>query len=267
MRPGADLDEGTRGVMRRNMIEASPYELYYWPGIQGRGEFVRLALEDAAIPYIDVARDPDRGGTNALLEALRSDGPPLIPFAPPFLRAGSLLIAQTANILDFVGLHHGLVAADEPGRLAARQLQLTIADLVAEVHDTHHPISAALYYEEQRPEAERRARAFLRQRAPKYLSYFERVLRNNSAGAGRWLVGKERSYADLSMFQVLCGLGYAFPRASRRLLAQMPRLVDLKARVAERPWIAAYLASNRRLPFNEQGLFRHYPQLDAQIED
>jgi glutathione S-transferase len=231
------------------------YELYYWPSIQGRGEFVRLALEEAAAVYIDVARTAS--GAFGLME--RAANP---PFAPPFLKAGKLVIGQTANILAYLGARHGLAPKEEAGRLWANQLQLTIADLVAEVHETHHPIASALYYEQQRPAAKQRAENFRKERAPKYLDYFERVLAKNSGG-DRHLVGRRLSYADLSLFQVVAGLRYAFPRMMKRLEKKCPRLIALHDRVAARPRIKRYIASERRIPFNEQGIFRHYPELDA----
>jgi glutathione S-transferase len=233
------------------------YKLYYWPEIQGRGEFVRLALEEAGARYIDVARQ--RGGVAAMLELLESDKVKTPPFAPPFLKAGKVLIGQTANILLFLGSRHGLAPADEAGRLWTHQLQLTIADFIGEVHDTHHPIASSLYYEDQRKEARRRAVQFLKERLPKYLGYFERLLQRNR---GR-LVGKSLTYTDLSLFQIVAGLRYAFPRAMARLERRHPRLVALHDRVAARPRIAAYLASDRRIPFNQLGIFRHYKELDA----
>ena len=233
------------------------YELYYWPGIQGRGEFVRLALEDAGADYVDVARKA--GGVAAimrLLEGARTKHP---PFAPPFLKAGTRIIGQTANILLFLGPRHGLTPRGEEGRLWTHQLQLTIADLVGEVHDTHHPIASGLYYEDQRPAAKRRAADFARNRAPKFLAYFERVLERSG---GPYLNGRASTYVDLSLFQAVQGLRYAFPRAMRRLERKIPRVVALQDRVAARPRIAAYLASDRRIPFNQSGIFRHYPELD-----
>jgi glutathione S-transferase len=237
-----------------------PYELYYWPGIPGRGEFVRLVLEDAGAPYVDVARLPasKRGGVPAMMKAMKSAVPE--PFAPPFLKSGDLVISQTANILLYLGARHGLAPKDEAGRLHANQLQLTIADLVAEAHDTHHPISSSLYYEDQRREARKRAAEFLAHRVLKYLGYFERVLSHNG---GRFLVGRATSYVDLSMFQVVEGLRYAFPNAMRRAQKGTPGLVALRDAVAARLRLAEYLASDRRTPFNEDGIFRHYPELDA----
>jgi glutathione S-transferase len=237
------------------------YELYYWAGIQGRGEFVRLALEEAGAEYVDVARRP--GGEEAMVRMMHDEPGGRAPFAPPFLKAGDLVIAQTANILFYLGGHLGLAPADEAGRLWALQLQLTIADFVDEIHDTHHPIASSLYYEDQRQEAKVRADDFLKSRAPKYLGYFERVLERNPAGSDH-LLGAELTYADLSLFQIVAGLRYAFPRAMAHLGPKHPRLIALHGRVAARPRIAAYLASDRRIPFNEHGIFRHYPELDSE---
>ncbi len=237
------------------------YELYYWPTIQGRGEFVRLALEDAGAEYLDVARRP--GGMRAMMRFLEGKAPGLLPFGPPFLKAGALVIAQTANILAWLGPKLSLVPSDETSRLAAHQLQLTIADLVAEVHDTHHPIASGLYYEDQRREALRRAPLFLSERVPKFLGYFEQVLARNRRGRGNHLVGASTSYVDLSLFQIVEGLRYAFPRAMARRLRRYPRMVELHHRVAARPGIARYLASERRIPFNEDDIFRRYPELDV----
>lgn len=236
------------------------YELYYWPGIQGRGEFVRLALEEADADYVDVARG--KGGIAAMTKRMgapRQDHP---PFAPPFLRAGRVVIGQTANILLFLGDRHGLAPKDAAGRLWTQQLQLTLADLVDEAHDVHHPISSALYYAEQKKESRRRAEDFRARRIPKYLGYFEEVLERNRRGPGH-LVGARLTYADLSLFQVVAGLDYAFPRAMKRLQRRLPLVRALHDRVRERPRVARYLASPRRIPFNEYGIFRHYPELDG----
>jgi len=236
------------------------YELYYWPSIQGRGEFVRLALEEAGAEYVDIARRT--GGVAAmqrLMEDARAAQP---PFAPPFLKDGDVLIGQTANILLYLGRRHGLAPREETGRLWAHQLQLTIADVVDEAHDAHHPIASSLYYEDQKAEARRRAGDFIANRIPKYLGYFERVLERNLRGE-RHLIGRRVSYCDLSLFQLVAGLRYAFPRAMSRLEPHFVRIIALHDRIATRPRIAAYLKSARRIPFNEQGVFRHYPELDA----
>jgi glutathione S-transferase len=237
------------------------YQLYYWPQIQGRGEFVRLALEDAGATYEDVARG--RGGMRKLEALLASNRNAPIPFAPPILLAGRRAITQTAAILHFLGPRLRLIPADESARVAALQHQLTIADLVAEVHDTHHPISVELTYEDQKREAKSRAAAFVAQRLPKFLGYFERVLASNRSGKSRHLIGATNSYADLSLFQVVAGLRYAFPLAMARLEPTCDHVVALRDRVAARPRIARYLASPRRIPFNQYGIFRHYPELDV----
>jgi glutathione S-transferase len=241
---------------------STAYRLYYWPSAQGRGEFVRLALEDAGAPYVDVARMPTAkgGGVQAMMSMLKSGGPDLEPFAPPFLEHEGIVIAQTANILQFLGPRLSLVPRDERSRVHAHQLALTVADLVAEAHDAHHPITSSLYYEDQKPEAARRSAAFVRERIPKYLGYFERVL--DRAGGKRFL-GARTSYVDLEAFQIVEGLSYAFPVAMNRLAGKIPLLLALRDRVAARPRLAAYLASKRRIPFNEEGIFRHYPELDG----
>jgi glutathione S-transferase len=235
------------------------YELYYWPGIQGRGEFVRLALEEAGAEYVDVAR---RRGGMTKMQRLIDEATAHPPFAPPFLKHGEVLIAQTANILLYLGRRQGLAPRDEAGRLWAHQLQLTIADVVDEAHDVHHPIASSLYYEGQQAEARRRATDFIASRIPKYLAYFERVLERNPQG-DRHLVGRRVSYCDLSLFQLIAGLRYAFPLAMARLEPRFSRITALHGRIAARPRIAAYLKSARRLAFNEHGIFRHYTELDT----
>ncbi|MDR3453875.1 MAG: glutathione S-transferase [Rhodoferax sp.] len=248
------------------------YELYYWPTIQGRGEFVRLALEAAGADYADVARASaaEGRGVPALLRFLsghgNGEGVRCPPFAPPFLKHGKLVVGQTAAILLYLGPRLGLVGKSEAARLWTHQLQLTLADMVTEVHDTHHPIASSLYYEDQKPEALRRAADFRKTRLPKFLAWFEAVLESNPAGGARggpYLVGGRLSYADLSLFQLVQGLQYAFPAAMKRALKKAPRVVALHASVAQRPRIAAYLNSERRIAFNEDGIFRHYPELDG----
>ena len=236
------------------------YQLFYWPGIQGRGEFVRLALEEAGVAYEDIGRTD---GTHALMAAMESGDAVHMPFAPPFLKADGRLIGQTANILYFLGPRLKLAPKDEAGRVWVNQLQLTIADMVAEAHDSHHPVGTGLYYEDQKPEALRRSQEFTSERMKKFLSYFERVLASNPDGP-HYLAGSALSYADLSLFQLVEGLGYAFPKALAQLSAWLPLVMGLRERVAKRPRIAAYLRSERRLAFNESGIFRHYPELDAE---
>jgi glutathione S-transferase len=240
------------------------YELYYWPGIQGRGEFVRLALEQAGAEYRDVALVPDEegGGVPAMMKFLDGPGVTRPPFAPPFLKAGRMVIGQTANILLFLGPRLGLAPRDQSGRLWTHQLQLTLADFIVEIHDTHHPIGGGLYYEEQKPEAKRRSRDFLAHRLPKFLGYFERVIERNP-DSDKWLAGSRLTYVDLSMAQVVAGLRYAFPAASRKALRACPRLRALHDEVFTRPRIKRYVASGRRLAFNNDDIFRRYRELDG----
>jgi glutathione S-transferase len=239
------------------------YELYYWPGIQGRGEFVRLALEHAGADYRDFALIPEAkgGGVPALEKYLSGEDVARPPYAPPFLKAGRQLIGQTANILFFLGRRLDLSPRDAAGRLWTNQLQLTIMDFVAEAHDTHHPIGSGLYYEEQKREAKRRSTDFINNRLPKFLGYFERVLERNREG-GVSLVGKRLTYADLSMAQAVAGLRYAFPSASRKALRAFPRLQTLHDNVFALPRIKRYVASKRRLAFNNDDIFRRYRELD-----
>jgi glutathione S-transferase len=229
------------------------YELYYWPTIQGRGEYVRLVLEDTGAEYADVAR---RGMASMMKMMEARNGTP--PFAPPFLKAGRLVIGQTANILLYLGPRHGLAPKAEAGRLWVHQLQLTITDFVSEVHDTHHPLGPSLYYEDQRAPAKRRTDEFWKARVPKYLGYFERLLDHR----GGYVTGRGVCYADLSLFQIVEGLRYAFPRRMKAFESKIPGLVALHDRIADRPNIKAYLNSERRIGFNEDGIFRHYKALD-----
>ena len=232
------------------------YELYYWPSIQGRGEYVRLALEEAGADYADVARG-ERGMAAMMRMMEQNGGTP--PFAPPFLKAGKRVIGQTANILFYLGSRHGLAPKAEAARLWVHQLQLTVTDFVLEIHDTHHPLGPSLYYEEQRSPAKQRTGEFWKERVPKYLGYFEGLLENNG---GFYLTGRRVSYVDLSLFQIVAGLRYAFPRRMKAFERQIPGLRDLHDRVASRPNIKAYLSSDRRIAFNEDGIFRHYRELD-----
>jgi glutathione S-transferase len=235
------------------------YELYYWSSIPGRGEFVRLALEEAGVAWVDVARA--KGGEKRMMAILDDTTLAERPFAAPFLKAGKRLIGQTANILLFLGARHGLAPKSDAGRLWTHQLQLTLADLLVETHDTHHPIGGGLYYEEQKREAKRRAADFIANRLPKFLGYFESVLAANPRGPS-YLVGGRVTYADLSLFQMVAGLRYAFPNAMAKARRRYPNVIALHDRVAKRRRIAAYVASARRLPFNRQGIFRHYSELD-----
>ncbi|MEP7099168.1 MAG: glutathione S-transferase [Burkholderiales bacterium] len=239
-------------------------ELHYWPTLQGRGEFVRLALEAAGASYLDVARGAEAAGQGvpAMQHYLHARQVAHPPFAPPFLKDGELLVGQTAAILHYLAPQLKLVGRSEQARVWTQQIQLTIADMVTEAHDTHHPVATNLYYEDQKPEALRRAKEFCSERLPKFLQWFERIVLRNPAGP-RYLVGGKLSYADLSLFQLVEGLRYAFPNAAASALAKTPAVVDLHDRVAALPKVAAYLRSERRIPFNEQGIFRRYPELDA----
>ena len=245
------------------------YELYYWPYIQGRGEFVRLALEESGADYNDVARgrEEDGEGVPALMAIMTGKDVDRPPYAPPFLKAGKVIVAQTANILMYLAPKLGLVPSSEANRVWANQLQLGITDFVLEAHDTHHPISNALYYEDQKPESKKRSELFIKNRIPKYLGWYERVLERNTSSTkgkrGGWLIGAKLSYPDLSVFQMVEGLRYAFPDAMKKAENDSPRVVELRDKVAERPNIKAYLASPRRIPFNEKGIFRRYPELDS----
>jgi len=231
------------------------YELYYWPGLQGRGEFVRLVLEDAGVAYVDVARTG--GGMGRMIAALERGLDGFRPFAPPFLRAGRTVVAQTANITRWLAERHGLAPTTDHNAAAASTIALTIADLVVEAHDTHHPISVDQVYEKQEAAAKQRATGFRRSRLPKFVGWLESILEAN----GKVLVGRRVTYADLAAFQVVEGLDYAFPKAMKK--QRIPKLRALHDTIAKRPRLAKYLASERRLPFNETGIFRRYPELDG----
>ncbi len=241
-----------------------PYQLHYWPTIQGRGEFVRLALEAAGADYVDVARgsEEEAQGIPAMMHFMESPDVRHPPFAPPFLVDGKTIVGQSSAILLYLGPRLGLVGKSEPARLWTHQLQLTIADVVAEAHESHHPVGVGLYYEDQKKEALRRAKEFRTARVKKFLRWFEAVLERNPRGSEH-LVGSKLSYADLSLFQLVDGLLYAFPKAARRALKNAPLVAALHDRVAQQRRVAAYLASERRIPFNEEGIFRRYPELDA----
>ncbi|MBI2745128.1 MAG: glutathione S-transferase [Burkholderiales bacterium] len=241
-----------------------PYELHYWPGIQGRGEFVRLALEAAGVPYVDVARGDESAGQGvpALLHYLNDGSVTRPPLACPVLVDGKHVIGQTAAILLYLGPRLKLVGASEADRLWTHQIQLTIADAVDQAHNTHHPVGLGLYYEDQKPEALRAAQEFRSQRIPKFLGWLEAILARNPKGS-QHLVGARLSYADLSLFQLVEGLLYAFPKATRRALKKTPLVLALRDRVAGHRRVSLYLRSERRIPFNEDGIFRRYPELDG----
>jgi len=236
------------------------YELYYWPGLQGRGEFVRMALEEAGADYVDISlvSEEEGGGTPAVESFIDDPSVKRPPFAPPYLKVGRQLIGQAPNILLYLGPQLRLVPRGEPDRIWIHQLQLTIADMVTEVHDTHHPIASGAYYEEQKAEAKKRTRDF---RVPKFLGYFERVIERNP-GRGPWMVGPKITYVDLSMALLVDGLLYAFPKHVRSALRSRKRVARLHKAVFARPNIKRYLKSGRQVPHNEGGIFRRYPELD-----
>ncbi len=240
------------------------FELYYWPHIQGRGEVVRLALEEAAVGYHDVAREIGEQSDNrkAILNILENTNLERPPFAPPFLIDNGLMIAQAAAILQYLAPKVNLIGTDESDRIFAHQIQLTVTDFLMEVHDTHHPISNALYYEDQIQESKKRSKNFTESRIPKYMSYFEKIISNNPSQSG-WLIGENLTYPDLSLFQIAEGLEYAFPQAFSHLINSYTNVSKLRTAVAKRPNIAAYINSERRIPFNTMGIFRYYPELDS----
>lgn len=240
-----------------------PYKFYYWPMIQGRGEVVRLALEEAGVDYIDVARNNStkKDDKNHMLNILQDPNLESPPFAPPFLVDGDIIIAQSAAILQYLAPKIGLIGNDQYEKMFAHQLQLTVSDLLTEVHDTHHPIASTLYYEDQTNEAKRRSANFIKVRMPKYLNYFEQILANNQSKSG-WLIGNNLSYPDLSIFQIIEGLRYSFPKAFAKIENNYTKIIALAKAVSVRPNISAYLRSKRRIEFNTMGVFRHYPELD-----
>jgi len=237
------------------------YRLVYWPQLPGRGEFVRLILEDVGAEYVDVARLPrdEGGGVPAILALRDGERPGQFGFAPPYLHDGDLLIAQMPNICQYLARRHGLVPDDAALQAIANQHLLTLADVLAETHDTHHPISVASHYEDQVDAAMEKSRWFVSERLPRWMRYFEEQLTRNG---GQFFVGVQTSYVDLAAFQILAGLEYAFPRGFAAAVAGAPQLQALRVRVGERDGIAAYLTSPRRLPFNQHGIFRQYPELD-----
>jgi glutathione S-transferase len=237
------------------------YELYYWPTIPGRGEFVRLVLEDADQPYVDIARLPEaEGGGVAGLQRALAAAP--LGLAPPMLKLGQTSICQTLQICNFVAKRQGRLPAGRSGESDAQHLAGTLYDFVVEIHNVHHPLSSALHYEEQKTEAARAAMAFVEHRLPKFLGFFERCIEHN-AGREPWLLGTDLSYVDLWLFQVTEGLRYAFPKTMSQRMGSYPKVASANDAVRARPPLASYLASERRIPFNEQGLFRHYPELDV----
>jgi len=231
------------------------YQLWYWPNIPGRGEFVRLALEAAEIDYEDMAREK---GAEALVEDLQSRSG-IKPLAPPYLVDGDLCIGQTANILAILADRHDFGAGELETDLQLIQLQLDVTDIVAEVHNVHHPVSGNLYYHDQMDAAYEAAQNFRDTRIPHFLDHFEGALEENG---GPYMLGDSWTHIDTSLFQLMEGLDYMFPSRMRSL--DYPRLELCRQAVMEIDGIEQYLASDRRLPFNEDGIFRHYPELDSE---
>ena len=229
-------------------------QLWYWPDIPGRGEFIRVALEAAEVEYADMAREK---GAEALLEDMASRSG-IAPLAPPYIIDGDLCLGQTAHILAVLADRYGFGAGELATDLQLIQLQLDVSDIVAEVHAVHHPISGALYYRDQMDAAYEAAQHFRETRIPKYLDHFEQALAVN---CGPCVLGDHWTHVDTSLFQLLEGLDYMFP--SRMAELDYPRLALCREAVMEIDGIDAYLGSERRLAFNEDGLFRHYPELDA----
>ena len=240
-----------------------PYKLYYWPMIQGRGEVIRLSFEEAGVEYIDVARNNQgqEDNQNAIIDILQNTNLMSPPFAPPFLIDGDIMIAQAAAILQYLAPKIGLIGESQEEQIFAHQIQLTVSDFLTEVHDTHHPIASELYYEDQIDESKKRSANFIKLRIPKYLDYFEKIIANNKSNSG-WLIGNSLTYPDLSLFQIIEGLHYAFPKAFANIAGNYTNTITLRDAVAARPNIASYLKSNRRIEFNTMGVFRYYPELD-----
>ena len=233
------------------------YQLFYWPMIPGRGEFVRLFMEAAELEYEDVAATQ---GADALVEDLHSrEG--LRPFAPPYLVDEDVVIGQTALILLYLSDKEGLGSGDLATDLKLMQLQMDIADCVEEVHATHHPVSAGLYYADQMEAAYDKAQDFRANRIPKYLIHFDNALATNG---GPFMMGDQWTHVDTSLFQLMEGLDFAFPNYMQTMKGSWANLEALQRAVPEIEGIEAYLASERRMDFNEDGIFRHYEELDEQ---
>lgn len=241
---------------------SDPYELIYWHMIPGRAEFVRLLFEEAGEEYVDVARraeEKDGTGAECVRRYVTGEAPgSAATYAPPILRVGTLVLSQTANICLFLGRRFGMVGDEEEDWHTANQCAMTVMDVVREAHDTHHPLGSSLYYDDQKEAAKRNADQFLDARLPRFLAYFARTLENSD---GPYLLG-DFTYVDLMLFQLMEGLKYAFPHGFEDKVSQTGRLLELHDRVCTRPRIEAYRASDRRMDFNEHGIFRQYPALD-----
>lgn len=231
------------------------YALYYWPVLPGRGEIIRMLLEDAGAAYRDVGREE---GFGVIVSARKGELGGARPFAPPILQHGELVLSQSSVIARYIAERHGLAPSDHRGRFLAEQHFLGWSDVMVEVHDTHHPIALGLHYEDQRDAAKERTRHFLADRLGTWLQHFEHIV---TQGGGVH-VGETITYPDFMARFVLRGIEYAFPRAFSEHRERIPSLLALRDRVEARPQLAAYLASDRAMAFNEHGIFRHYPELE-----
>lgn len=251
------------------MSQDDTYELIYWPSIPGRGEFIRLIFEEAGAPYSDVAKNPDEAMKAVMdygsAKNLGDDTNPAV-FAVPVLNHGDLTIHQTPTILQYLAPKFGLAPKEGHGVWHLNQIVLTILDgLSNEIHDTHHPLGTNLYYEDQKPEAKRRAKSFREERLPKYLRYVQRLLDSKTSGDGPWLYGGGLTYADLVLFQALDGTKFAFPKSIEKLekSGDYDGVFKLYQAVKERPNIKQYLESDRRAAYSD-GIYRYYPELEEE---
>ncbi|MXO84844.1 glutathione S-transferase [Altererythrobacter aurantiacus] len=235
------------------------YDLWYWPSIQGRGEFVRLFMAAAGIEWRDCAREKDAEALLDDMDERKEKG--FAPYAPPYLVDGDFAIAQVAHIVTWLSEKHDIGAADEADKLHLIQLQLDITDIVEEVHSVHHPVASSLYYDDQKDAAEQAAEKFREERIPKYFDHFEQAL--GVKDGGPFSLGSTWSHFDTSLFQLVEGLEYAFPRRMAAIKDDYPMIFACRDAVALIDGLAAYVASEDRIPFNEDGIFRHYPELDA----
>ena len=206
--------------------------------------------------------------------------------APPILRHGDLLINQLPNILLYLGPQLGLAPywdEDPNGIYYINELALTASDgLSNEAHDTHHPIAAGAYYEDQKEEAKKKAKDYIKNRLPKFVGYFERVLKSEASKGGEWLYGGKLTYADLVLFHTVDGVSFAFPKALEKMKksGEYDGVFNLIERIRSRDNIKKYLESDRRQKYSK-GIYRkssliyivswercltlpgHYPELDA----
>jgi glutathione S-transferase len=247
------------------------YELIYWPSLPGRGEFVRLVLEAGGASYSDIAAKSIPDSAQAVLGLIAESNigdatnPPI--FAPPFLRHGDLSMNQTMNILRYLAPKFGLEGdGSEATKVHLASIAATIFDgLCNEAHETHHPIASSAYYEDQKPEAAKRAKNYIEERLPKFLTYVTRVLKAKTSGGGPWLYGGTFTYADIVLFQCIDGNLFAFPKTMAKLRAdsKYDGVFKLYEAVKEVPKIAAYLSGKRPYQYGE-GIWRHYPELEEQ---